>query len=172
MNSWIKLRRTIDDIILFTGLSNYKLEDKFALLNSCYKNNLSSIFFRNNLSETFDSWLDICYFEPMKPPDITWDELLPSLLVYRLASESFSMNFYYSSVVLFSDWESLVTFWSFLLWWKEDRSSHQPTLFWPVLQLPISCSSWFVSLWRWIQIVSSSPSWCVYWKEEWPKSFY
>ena len=37
-----------------------------------------------NESEDFESWYGSC-FEPMSPPDITLDELLPSLLVYRSA---------------------------------------------------------------------------------------
>ena len=38
--------------------------------------------FRNNETDNFESWYELC-FEPMSPPDITWQELLPSLLVYR-----------------------------------------------------------------------------------------
>merc|ERR1719206_455827 len=36
-----------------------------------------------NSVETFKSWYELC-FEPMQPPQINWQELLPSLLVYSL----------------------------------------------------------------------------------------
>ena len=44
-----------------------------------------------NESDDFESWYGSC-FDPMTPPDITLDELLPSLLVYRWAIFSFSFT--------------------------------------------------------------------------------
>ena len=43
---------------------------------------LESFDFSNNVTDTFENWYELC-FEPMKPPEITWQELLPSLLLYR-----------------------------------------------------------------------------------------
>ena len=54
--------------------------------------------FSNNETEKFENWYGQC-FEPMTPPPISPEELLPSLLVYR----------YFSILVLL--WEySIITF--------------------------------------------------------------
>ena len=40
--------------------------------------------FSKNDTDNFENWYGLC-FEPMSPPPISLEELLPSLLVYRCA---------------------------------------------------------------------------------------
>ena len=56
--------------------------DKYFDSPSLPDRNCNGKYSSANSVETFKSWYELC-FEPMQPPQITWQELLPSLLVYR-----------------------------------------------------------------------------------------
>ena len=56
--------------------------------------------FSANATDTFESLYVLC-FEPMEPPGITWQELLPSLLVYREECLSFLLKWWRLSISSF-----------------------------------------------------------------------
>ena len=56
------------------------------------------VLFSNNETEKFENWYGQC-FEPMTPPPISPEELLPSLLVYRYFS--FLVLLWEYSIIIF-----------------------------------------------------------------------
>ena len=84
----MKLKFNLKDSIYFNYICQLQAPisaNKFLKIFykfSCNKSVILSYIYSKNDTEGFDAWHGQC-LEPMTPPPISLEELLPSLLVYR-----------------------------------------------------------------------------------------